>query len=329
MHCRVSGVSDYLADDELRCHPARPRDRRQSELAQARVAAAPQASNRPLLRSRRAARHSRRPIEVARSTCARSSRGSSTARAFTSSSRLYGTTLITGWASLHGYPIGILANTGVLFSAESQKAAQFIQLANQTDTFPCCSSRTSPATWSASSTSRAGIIKHGAKMINAVSNSTVPHLTLQDRRLVRRRATTACAATPIEPRFVFIWPNAIAVMGPQQLAGVMSIVAGRPRPRAGAAVRRGRRTRRCATSKTRSKRSRWPPSPRPGLRRRHHRPPRLAHRAGHRAVGRAHCAGTRNRALRSVPPVNCVPRPRRPLLLARWRSLARICTGAP
>ena len=67
----------------------------------------------------------------------------------------YGDSLVTGWAQLHGFPIGILANArGVLFSAEAQKAAQFIQLANRS-TLRCCSCTTRPATWSARSTSRA------------------------------------------------------------------------------------------------------------------------------------------------------------------------------
>ena len=69
----------------------------------------------------------------------------------------YGTSLVTGWAQLHGFPVGILANSrGVLFSAESQKATQFIQLANRSRHARCSSCTTPPATWSARSTSRAG-----------------------------------------------------------------------------------------------------------------------------------------------------------------------------
>lgn len=68
---------------------------------------------------------------------------------------MYGSSLITGWARLHGYPIGILANArGVLFSEESQKATQFIQLANRSNTH-CCSCTTPPGTWSAKPTKRA------------------------------------------------------------------------------------------------------------------------------------------------------------------------------
>lgn len=69
---------------------------------------------------------------------------------------LYGSSLVTGWARLHGYPLGILANArGVLFSEESQKATQFIQLANW-PTRRCCSYTTPPATWWARTTRKAG-----------------------------------------------------------------------------------------------------------------------------------------------------------------------------
>ena len=64
---------------------------------------------------------------------------------------------------VHGFPVGILANNGVLFSESSQKAAQFIQLCNQIDTPARCSSRTSPATWWARQYEQGGIIKHGRR----------------------------------------------------------------------------------------------------------------------------------------------------------------------
>lgn len=68
---------------------------------------------------------------------------------------LYGTSLVTGWASIHGFPVGILANArGILFSEEAEKGSQFIQLANQIDT-PSSSCRTPPVSWSVPSTSRA------------------------------------------------------------------------------------------------------------------------------------------------------------------------------
>ena len=90
---------------------------------------------------------------------------------------LYGTTLLTGWASIHGFPVGILGNNGVLFLESSNKAAQFSQLCNQTDV-PFYSYRTSRDTWWERSNEQGGIVKNGSKMINAVSNSTVPHITV-------------------------------------------------------------------------------------------------------------------------------------------------------
>src|SRR5262249_55844107 len=91
---------------------------------------------------------------------------------------LYGTSLVTGWARLHGYPIGILANAqGVLFSEEAQKAAQFIQLANQSDT-PLLFLHNTTGYMVGKEYEQAGIIKHGALMINAVANSKVPHISI-------------------------------------------------------------------------------------------------------------------------------------------------------
>ena len=101
---------------------------------------------------------------------------------------LYGTSLVTGWASLHGYPVGILANAqGVLFSEESQKAAQFIQLANQRD-IPLLFLHNTTGYMVGKEYEQGGIIKHGAMMINAVSNSKVPHLSVLMGASLRRRA---------------------------------------------------------------------------------------------------------------------------------------------
>lgn len=138
---------------------------------------------------------------------------------------LYGASLVTGWASIHGYRIGILANErGVLFSEESQKAAQFIQLANQRD-IPLLFLQNTTGYMVGKDYERAGIIKHGAMMINAVSNSTVPHLTVVMGASYGAGNYGMCGRA-YDPRFLFSWPNAkSAVMGPAQLAGVLSIVA--------------------------------------------------------------------------------------------------------
>ncbi|MGW7099930.1 acyl-CoA carboxylase subunit beta [Streptomyces sp. NPDC054838] len=138
---------------------------------------------------------------------------------------LYGTSLVTGWATLHGYPVGILANAqGVLFSAESQKAAQFVQLANQRD-IPLLFLHNTTGYMVGKEYEQGGIVKHGSMMINAVSNSRVPHLSVLIGASYGAGHYGMCGRA-YEPRFLFAWPSAkSAVMGPAQLAGVLSIVA--------------------------------------------------------------------------------------------------------
>ncbi|MFD9890299.1 acyl-CoA carboxylase subunit beta [Amycolatopsis sp. NPDC059027] len=138
---------------------------------------------------------------------------------------LYGSSLVTGWASIHGYPVGILANAqGVLFSEESQKAAQFIQLANQIDT-PLVFLHNTTGYMVGKEYEQGGIIKHGAMMINAVSNSKVPHLSVLMGASYGAGHYGMCGRA-YDPRFLFAWPSAkSAVMGGAQLAGVLSIVA--------------------------------------------------------------------------------------------------------
>jgi acetyl-CoA carboxylase carboxyltransferase component len=138
---------------------------------------------------------------------------------------LYGSSLCVGWARLHGYEIGLLANArGVLMSEEAQKAAQFIQLANQKDT-PLLFLHNTTGYMVGTDYEQGGIIKHGAQMINAVSNSKVPHLTVI-MGASYGAGNYGMNGRAYDPRFLFTWPSAkSAVMGPQQLAGVMEIVA--------------------------------------------------------------------------------------------------------
>jgi acetyl-CoA carboxylase carboxyltransferase component len=138
---------------------------------------------------------------------------------------LYGSSLVTGWAKLHGRQIGILANAqGVLFSQEAQKGAQFIQLANQIDV-PLLFLHNTTGYMVGKEYEQGGIIKHGAQMINAVSNSTVPHLTVI-MGASYGAGNYGMNGRAYDPRFLFTWPSAkSAVMGPAQLAGVLEIVA--------------------------------------------------------------------------------------------------------
>jgi acetyl-CoA carboxylase carboxyltransferase component len=138
---------------------------------------------------------------------------------------LYGASLVCGWARIHGYRVGVLANArGVLFSAEAQKATQFIQLANAAAT-PLVFLQNTTGYMVGKEYEQGGIIKHGAQMINAVANSTVPHLTIVMGASYGAGNYGMCGRA-YGPRFLFSWPNAkSAVMGPAQLSGVMSIVA--------------------------------------------------------------------------------------------------------
>ena len=175
---------------------------------------------------------SHRPTSGCRSTCARSSGASSTRSELDEFKPLYGTQLVTGWASLWGYPIGVLANNGILFSEESQKGAQFIQLCNQRD-IPLLFVQNITGFMVGTQYEQGGIIKHGSMLINAVSNSTVPHLTLMVGASYGA-GNYGMSGRAYDPRFVFSWPNhRIAVMGPKQLAGVMSIVQRTAAERAG------------------------------------------------------------------------------------------------
>ena len=144
----------------------------------------------------------------------------------------YGETLVCGWSSIHGFPVGILGNNGVLFSDSSQKAAQFIQLCNQIDT-PLLFLQNITGYMVGREYERGGIVKHGSQMINALSNSTVPHVTVI-LGASYGAGNYGMGGRAFDTRFVFLWPSAkIAVMGPKQMAGVMSLV------RRGQAARKG------------------------------------------------------------------------------------------
>ncbi|MGH9055888.1 MAG: acyl-CoA carboxylase subunit beta [Acidimicrobiales bacterium] len=135
----------------------------------------------------------------------------------------YGPTLVTGWALVHGFPVGVLANNGVLFSDSAQKAAQFIQLCNQSAT-PLLFLQHITGYMVGRDYERGGIVKHGSQMINALSNSKVPHVTVI-LGASYGAGNYGMGGRAFDTRFVFLWPTAkIAIMGPRQMAGVMSIV---------------------------------------------------------------------------------------------------------
>ncbi|MFP3964393.1 carboxyl transferase domain-containing protein [Actinomadura fulvescens] len=222
MHARASGLADYMAVDEA--DALRLGRQIVKRLNHRRLGPAPGPAAEPLYGAEELAgivpEDLKTPFDP-REVIARIVDGSR----FDEFKPLYGTSLVTGWARLHGYPIGILANAqGVLFSAEAQKAAQFIQLANQSDT-PLLFLHNTTGYMVGKEYEQAGIIKHGALMINAVANSKVPHLSLVMGASYGAGNYGMCGRA-YDPRFLFTWPSAkSAVMGPQQLAGVLSIVA--------------------------------------------------------------------------------------------------------
>lgn len=222
MHARISGLGDYLAVDEpdaLRIGReivGHLRWRRQGP-GPDRAARAPLFDPDDLLSI--ASADVRVPFE-AREVLARILDGSE----FEEFKPLYGSTLVTGWGHLSGYPVGILANNGILFSQESHKGAQFIQLCNRMDV-PILFLQNITGFMVGTRYEQGGIIKDGAKLINAVSNSTVPHITLM-MGASYGAGNYGMSGRAYDPRFVFTWPNhRIAVMGPKQLAGVLTIVA--------------------------------------------------------------------------------------------------------
>jgi 3-methylcrotonyl-CoA carboxylase beta subunit len=135
----------------------------------------------------------------------------------------YGPTLVCGHAHINGFPVGILANNGVLFSESANKAAQFIQLCNQSRT-PLLYLQNITGFMVGQKYEEEGIIKHGAKMINAVATSTVPQFTVLVGGAYGAGYYAMCGRA-YDPRLLFAWPTSrTAVMGGEQAAGVLGIV---------------------------------------------------------------------------------------------------------
>ncbi len=221
MHARTSGLADYFAVDEL--DAIRIGRRIVARLNWRKLGPAPGPVTEPLFDAEEligiVPSDLRVPFDP-REVIARIVDGSE----FDEFKALYGSSLVTGWATLYGYPIGILANArGVLFSEESQKATQFIQLANRADT-PLLFLHNTTGYMVGKQYEEGGMIKHGSMMINAVSNSTVPHISLLIGASYGAGHYGMCGRA-YDPRFLFAWPSAkAAVMGGAQLAGVISIV---------------------------------------------------------------------------------------------------------
>ena len=136
---------------------------------------------------------------------------------------LYGSSLVCGWSTVHGYQVGILGNNGPIYPESAEKGASFIQLCNKRN-IPLIFLHNVTGFLVGKDFERQGIIKKGSQLINAVSNSMVPHITFIVGASYGA-GTYAMSGKAFNNRFTFLWPTAkIAVMGPEQMAGVMSIV---------------------------------------------------------------------------------------------------------
>lgn len=221
LHAEVSGLGDYFAEDEMDairlCRAVVSHlNWRKTGPAPLHLPDPPQHDPEELLGL--VSRDLRQPVEV-REIIARVVDGSR----FEEYKARYGTTIVCGWASIHGYPVGILGNNGVLYPDSAQKATTFIQLCNQVDT-PLVFLQNITGYMVGKDFEADGIVKKGSQMLNAVSNSTVPHLTVIFGSSYGA-GTYGMSGRAFGNRFTWLWPTAkIAVMGPKQIAGVMSQV---------------------------------------------------------------------------------------------------------
>ena len=230
MHSEVSGLSDYLAEDEM--DALRICREVVSHLNWKKAETDPEnSSEKPAYNSEEllglVSPDLKTPFDI-KEAIARFVDGSR----FEEFKPLFGPTIVTGWAEVHGYPIGIIGNNGAIYPDSAQKAAHFIQLCNKTNT-PIIFLQNVTGFLVGKEFERDGIVKKGSQMINAVSNSTVPHITII-LGASYGAGTYAMSGRAFNNRFTFLWPSAkIAVMGGKQIAGVMSMV------RRGRAMRKG------------------------------------------------------------------------------------------
>ncbi|MDC0013698.1 methylcrotonoyl-CoA carboxylase, partial [Pseudomonadales bacterium] len=219
VHCRTSGVTDHYANnDHHALQLVRQCISRLNRVKPSQLDIKP--SCEPLYPIEDIygviPKDTRQPYDV-REVIARLVDGSD----FDEFKALYGTTLVTGFARLHGYPIGIVANNGILFGESAQKGAHFVEL---------CAQRKIPLLFLQNITGfmvgqqyeAGGIAKHGAKMVHAVACAEVPKLTVLIGGSFGAGNYGMCGRA-YDPRFLFMWPNArISVMGGEQAAGVLA-----------------------------------------------------------------------------------------------------------
>ncbi len=221
VHCRESGVADHYAED----------DEHALEICR-EIVGHLNAEDRTFVTAR-ASRPPRYPVEELYGVMPADPRTPFDIREilarvvdageFQEFKKLYGTTIVCGFAHIHGLPVGIVANNGVLFSESALKAAHFIEL---------CSLRGIPLLFVQNITGfmvgkayeSGGIAKDGAKMVHAVATAAVPKITLIVGGSYGAGNYGMCGRA-YDPRFVFTWPTArTSVMGGEQAAGVLATV---------------------------------------------------------------------------------------------------------
>ncbi len=230
MHADVSGLGDYFAEDEMDairiCREVVSHlDWRKHDDRPPMVADPPALDEEELLGL--LSKDLRQPLDV-REIYGRITDGSR----FEEYKVRYGPNMVCGWGQIHGHTVGFLGNNGVIETDAAEKAATFVQLCNQIDV-PLIFVHNITGFMVGKDYEAAGIIKKGSQMVNAVSNSTVPHISLIVGGSYGA-GNYGMSGRAFGNRFTFLWPTAkIAVMGPKQIAGVMSLV------RRGQAARKG------------------------------------------------------------------------------------------
>ena len=221
MHSEVSGLSDYLAEDEMDalriCREVVSHlNWSKKGMEPSKISSKPEYDQNELLGI--LSEDLKSAVDI-REIIARFVDGSK----FEEFKPLYGSSLVCGWATVHGYQVGILGNNGPIYPESAEKGASFIQLCNKRD-IPLIFLHNVTGFLVGKDFERQGIIKKGSQLINAVSNSMVPHITFIVGASYGA-GTYAMSGKAYNNRFTFLWPTAkIAVMGPEQMAGVMSIV---------------------------------------------------------------------------------------------------------
>lgn len=221
VHTRISGVADHFAENDAHALAIARRivgNLNRTKLGQLRLTASEEPLYDPEEIYGIIPADTRKPYDV-REVIARIVDGSR----FDEFKARYGSTLVTGFSQLYGYPVGIVANNGILFAESAQKGAHFVEL---------CSKRNIPLLFLQNITGfmvgrkyeNGGIAKDGAKMVTAVSTTQVPKLTMIMGGSFGAGNYGMCGRA-YSPRFLWTWPNSrISVMGGEQAASVLATV---------------------------------------------------------------------------------------------------------